>query len=305
MPFAHASGRALAHPSTSTLETDLSQVTEAADRAQGSAFNPWLVGAQLGSHSRLADLLALMQGDARGRFEAAQVPVATRKLHAGDMLFHEGAPAEAVYFVLAGMFKTFRTAEDGYEQVLDFTGRAELLGFDAYCSGEHPTGAVALAEARVYVVATCGLACLGERMPSFRVVMDRAVSQALARRSEHADLMAAVAAEVRLARFVLQLSRRMAAQRQSARRFRLTMTRREIASYLGVAHETVSRSFAVLSALGLLKVDNREICVLDDEGLKTYASRTRRFTDDEVGGSPQHTARRRPDPGVPAWAASH
>ncbi len=264
----------------------MSHVAEIDNIARPVSFAPWLVPSRTGTHSRLADLLALMQGDATGEFEAAKVPVAMRKLHQGDMLFHEGAPADAVYFVLAGMFKTFRTAEDGYEQVLDFTGRAELLGFDGFYSGEHPTGAMALAEARVYVVATNGLEALGRRVPAFHVVVDRAVSQALARRSEHADLMAAVAAEVRLARFLLQMSRRMAAQGQSAQRFRLAMTRREIASYLGVAHETVSRSFTVMAALGLLQVDNREICVLDNEALKAYARRTRRPSEDDVSEWP-------------------
>jgi CRP/FNR family transcriptional regulator len=93
-------------------------------------------------------------------------------------------------------------------------------------------------------------------------------------------MMAAVAAEVRLARFLLQLSRRMADCGESPRRFHLRMSRRDIASYLGVAHETVSRSFGALARWGLLCVDNREVEILDLPGLKQFAQNTRRAVDD-------------------------
>jgi CRP/FNR family transcriptional regulator, anaerobic regulatory protein len=56
----------------------------------------------------------------------------------------------------------------------------------------------------------------------------------------------------------------------------MRMTRRDIASYLGVAHETVSRSFAELVGWGFLRVDNREVDILDLEGLRTFSSCTRR-----------------------------
>ena len=107
-------------------------------------------------------------------------------------------------------------------------------------------------------------------------LVHRAVSSALTRRGELADVMAAVAAEVRLARFLLQLSRRMAECGQSPRRFHLRMSRRDIASYLGVAHETVSRSFGALARWGWLRVDNREVEILDLPGLKQFALNTRR-----------------------------
>ena len=96
------------------------------------------------------------------------------------------------------------------------------------------------------------------------------------RRGELAEMMAAVAAEVRLARFLLQLSRRMDECGQSPRRFHLRMSRRDIASYLGVAHETVSRSFGALARWGWLRVDNREVEILDLPGLKHFALNTRR-----------------------------
>ncbi|MGE5863461.1 MAG: Crp/Fnr family transcriptional regulator [Rhizobacter sp.] len=228
----------------------------------------------------LSHLLALIGVDAGGMKAAADTPVLVKRVPAGEALFHEGVSADSIYFVRSGTFKTFRTAEDGYEQVLGFVGRSEVLGFDALNSGGHPTGAVALEDSSVYAILITDLFSLTERSPALGRGVHRAVSNALARHGQIADVMAAVAAEVRLARFLCHLSQQMAEQGQSPRRFHLRMSRRDIASYLGVAHETISRSFTELSNWGLLRVNNREVEIVDVEGLKVLSRSTRRQIDD-------------------------
>jgi CRP/FNR family transcriptional regulator, anaerobic regulatory protein len=230
--------------------------------------------------SAMADLLRLMGADDASARLVSGVTVPTRRLRAGDTLFHEGARAESIYFVRSGTFKIFHTAEDGYEQVLGFVCRAEVLGFDAVCTEDHPTEAVALEDSNVYVLLVRDLLTLAERSPALARVLHLAVSNALTRQGELADVMAAVAAEVRLARFLMQLSHRMAACGQSPRRFFLRMSRRDIASYLGVAHETVSRSFTALVGWGLVAVNNREVEIIDMDGLRTLAKSTRRQIDE-------------------------
>lgn len=224
----------------------------------------------------VADLLRLMGCRVEPGDDVLDMPAPIRRLRARDMLFHEGGPAESVYFVRAGTFKTFRIAEDGYEQVLGFSGRAELIGFDALCTGQHPTACVALEESSVFSLLIRDLIEPGRRTPSIDRMLAVAVSRALQQRNDLADVMAAVAAEARLARFLLQWSARMAACGQSPRRFFLRMGRRDIASYLGLAHETVSRSLQTLARWDLLSVSNRAVDILDMDGLKTLARNTRR-----------------------------
>ena len=160
--------------------------------------------------------------------------------------------------------------------------RGEVLGFEALAHGKHSTASVALEESSVYRLPLDEFESIGQRVPQLDRLVHRAVSNALLRRGELADVMAAVAAEVRLARFLLQMSRRMEECGQSARRFHLRMGRRDIASYLGVAHETVSRSFGMLARCGWLLVDNREVEILDLPGLKQFALNTRRIFDEGV-----------------------
>ena len=94
--------------------------------------------------------------------------------------------------------------------------------------------------------------------------------------------MSAVAADVRLARFLVQLSAQMAERGQSSRRLLLRMNRRDIANHLGLAHETISRAFRVLSDAGWLRVEDREVEILDLEGLTHCAHATRSLNHDEA-----------------------
>jgi CRP/FNR family transcriptional regulator, anaerobic regulatory protein len=234
----------------------------------------------MGARSSMLDVLGLIGAHADDPAAAAAYPASLRRLHAGEVLFHEGSPATSIYFVRAGTFKIFNTAEDGYEQVLGFSLRTELLGFDAICLDHHPTAAVALEDSSVYGILVRDLFAIGLRLPALDRQLHRATSLALAHGLELADVMAAVSAEVRLARFLVQWSRRMVACGQSPRRFHLRMSRRDIASYLGVAHETVSRSFSALQSWGQLRVTNRDVEIVDLAELTAFARSTRKSLDE-------------------------
>jgi CRP/FNR family transcriptional regulator len=81
-------------------------------------------------------------------------------------------------------------------------------------------------------------------------------------------LLARRSAEDRLAAFLLSLSRRFASRGFSETDFTLSMSRHDIANYLGLAAETVSRLFSRLDDAGLLTVNGRKIQIHDIPGLR-------------------------------------
>ena len=227
----------------------------------------------------MAELLQMFAARPTDLNAGAQIPVLLRRVGAGQSLVHEGADADATFFVRSGTIKVFQTDEDGYEQVLAFAVRGEVLGFDALCMESYPTAMQALEDSSVFVIPRRDLAKISQDLPSFALVLQKAGSQTLAHSRDLVDILAAVDSDVRLARFLIQLSRRMAGCGQSPRVFLLRMGRREIASLLGVAHETVSRCFSALAAMRLIEVKNREIEILDMAGLREFSRNTRRQTD--------------------------
>lgn len=230
--------------------------------------------------SSLQELLHATGCAAQADASADGFTVPVWRARSGTVLLHEGAAAEAVHLVRSGSFKCVKTSEDGYEQVLSFVGPGEVLGFEAVSRGHHTASVIALEDSTVFTLSLRELDRWRQRFPSLDHALQFALSRQLARSADVAEMMAAVAAETRLARFLVWLSGCMAERGQSPRRLYLRMSRRDIASLLGVAHETVSRSFSALADWGCLRVDNREVEILDEAALRACTRGTRGPSDD-------------------------
>jgi len=238
---------------------------------------------------QLSDVLHLLGGGPDPWAESCAVR--QTRVRAGTMFCEDGAAAEALHVVRTGSFKCVKIGEDGYEHVLGFVGRGEVLGFEGMALGHQPFGVSALEDSSVFALPLPQLDAWRRQSPAFDHALQGALGRQLAHAGDIAEMMAPVAAEVRLARFLVWLSARMAAYGESPRRFLLRMNRRDIASFLAVAHETVSRCFGVLAEEGYIEVDNREIEIVDLAGLKACTRCTRRPTEDEPrrAGHPHST----------------
>lgn len=190
-------------------------------------------------------------------------------------LVREGEIARCLYIVQAGDFKVTRTAEDGYAQVIDFVSVSEAIGLDALATGRSQANARALQDSTVLAVPLDDLAALREANPTFDVQLQAALSAQWRRMRDMAWLMGAVGADRRTARFLLQLADRSARRGLSPRRLLLHMSRRDIAAHLGLAHESISRALSALADSGHLRVQGREIEIIDSDALAELASNTR------------------------------
>ncbi len=224
----------------------------------------------------LRDVVRLLGGDIATVDPVARIPIALRRVAEGCSLTHEGAPLRNLYIVRSGSLKCVRTLEDGYEQVTALALPRDVLGFEGAALGRHPLEVAALDDCSVIAVPLSELRTLRHQSQPFDNALMRALGEQLAHAGDTASLMAPVAAEARLARFVLWMSARMAAHGESPRRFLLRMSRRDIANLLAVAHETISRSFSQMVECGYLKVDGREVEILDLAALQACSLSTRR-----------------------------
>jgi CRP/FNR family transcriptional regulator len=198
-----------------------------------------------------------------------------RRVRAERPLIHEGQPFESLHVVSGGSFKYIQTDIEGYEQVLGFAIHGDMVGLDGLGHTTHTTGAVALEDSTVVAIPFRELLALGRDVPALEALLHHAAGDEVVRRGDTQYLMAAPSSEVRVARFLLQLAERQAALGHSASRLRLCMTRRDIASYLGVAHETVSRAFTRLATDGLITVSQRDIELIDLPALRELQRMTR------------------------------
>jgi len=180
---------------------------------------------------------------------------------AGDYLFRAGDPFDSIAAVRAGMVK-------GNEQVLGFSLPGEVIGLNAIHGARFPCNAVALDTVYLCRISFPRLSLLATRMPGLQA---RLFSLLSAEIGKVATLAANHRTEERMAAFLLDLSERYARRGFSATRFNLSMARTEIANYLRMAPETVSRVLRRLSDQGVIAVNQREMLLLQPERLAALA----------------------------------
>ncbi|GAB1407245.1 fumarate/nitrate reduction transcriptional regulator Fnr [Thermomonas brevis] len=204
-----------------------------------------------------------------GRLEAVMRP--RKPLSKGESLFRAGDPLRAVYVASAGAFKTVVVNEAGEEHVLGFHLPGELFGLDAVGSGRHRCEAVALEAANVCDLPFANLADVAAQLPSLQRQLLRVMGQSADRDHDHVEVLSRRQASDRVAVFLHSLSGRYARIGLDPEEFRLPMTRDEIARYLGLVLETVSRGFGKLQDEGLIEVRGRRVRILSPEGLQAIA----------------------------------
>ena len=127
-----------------------------------------------------------------------------------------------------------------------------------------PSQAVALEDSEVFVLPFD----LAHNVTALRRNLYRFISNDICRGHNMMLMLGSMRAEERLGLFLLNLAQRFQTLGYSSNEFVLRMTREEIASYLGLKLETVSRLFSRLQEEGLIQVQGRAIKLLDSSALK-------------------------------------
>ena len=187
----------------------------------------------------------------------------------GEHIFREGDRFEAIAAVRAGTVKTYVNDAEGREQVQGFFLPGEVIGLNAISSERYPCNAIALDAVMLCKFSFPGIAALAARLPGLQQQLFRLLSHDI---GKAALLAGNYTADERMAAFLVSMSRRYAARGFSQHRFRLTMTRTDIANYLRLASESVSRGLRRLQDDGLIRVDRREIELTDLSKLEILAS---------------------------------
>jgi CRP/FNR family transcriptional regulator len=198
-----------------------------------------------------------------------------RSVARGDMLFREGDAFQCLYAVRTGFFKTCVSLEDGRDQVTGFQMAGELLGLDGIGSERHSCNAVALEDSQLCVIPYAQLESLSREFGELQRQFHKIMSREIVRDHGVMLLLGSMRAEERLAAFLLNLTQRLQARGFSSSSLVLRMTREEIGSYLGLKLETVSRTFSKFHDDGLLEVKQRDIRILDAEGLRRLVNSAR------------------------------
>lgn len=186
-------------------------------------------------------------------------------------LYSQGDECKSLYAVKSGSFRSFIVSADGTEQTIGFYLPGELMGLDSFQHGLFTSSTIALEMSKVCELPLSRLNELCSVIPSLQVQLLRVLGKEIASDHDKILLLGHRSAKERIATFFLMLSHRYSALGFSKTEFNLTMKRQDIANFLGVTNETVSRQIAELSKKGIITIKRRHVLINELDTLKTLS----------------------------------
>jgi CRP/FNR family nitrogen fixation transcriptional regulator len=163
-------------------------------------------------------------------------------------IYGEDEPAEFLYQVVSGAVRTYRMLDDGRRQVIAFYLPGDIFGVEA--GDVHLSSAEAVGESQIVVVKRSALLARAEHEKDLAKQLWTLTVCELRRAQEH-SLVLIKNAEERVAGFLLE----MAGRGDGGAAIELPMSRQDIADYLGLTIETVSRTFTQLVQSGVIALE--------------------------------------------------
>jgi CRP/FNR family transcriptional regulator, nitrogen fixation regulation protein len=174
-------------------------------------------------------------------------------------IFGENEPADYVYKVVEGAVRTYKILADGRRQIGAFYLPGDVFSLET--NESHRFSAEAIGDTKILVVKRNALMALAARDNEVARELWSMMGQELRRVQEHTLVLIKTAKE-RVVGFLLEMARRL----PSGNHIELPMTRQDIADYLGVTMETVSRTLADLESDASIELASARRIVLHDRG---------------------------------------
>ena len=170
-----------------------------------------------------------------------------------------GSAFKWLYFVHSGFLKTAVMDDHGRQQTVGFKMAGDPVGLEAIGRGIYDCDTVALEDSRVCAIRYFHFEQLARDIPALPQHVQRLMGQEIAGTLGMTHLLRGMDAEDRVATFLLNLSGRFTARDSSGIRFRLPMSRRDIASFLGLTLETICRILSRFGNLQIIAIKGRDI----------------------------------------------
>ena len=213
--------------------------------------------------------LCQSRGENRSEMDIFDNVIKHRKLvYKGENIFRHGGKSGYIYAVRSGSVKTQRPTKLSEEQILGFHLPGEIIGFDSFGNQTHNCSGIALEKSIICIFPLSELNNLSVKILKLHNRLLSLMSKEIEKTHLMIGILAKSNPEQKLATFLVNLSAKLKARNKPSNIFNLSMSRYDIGNYLGLADETVSRSFSKLREYRLIDVERKKITILDYDALR-------------------------------------
>lgn len=211
-------------------------------------------------------------GGGRELSMVSRLHVSHGELARGEFLYRAGQRSAAFYVLRSGCVKDVLTKRNGAEVVVQFSLPGEAVGLGNLATARAPTSAIAVAASRYCRVSLVFFQKLAGEVPEIGRELVRLLAASVTATHELVASVLEQDAIARVAGCLIDISGRLERAGLDGSRFRLGVSRRDLASYLGVTLETVSRCLTELSKRRLIEVRAKELRLLRPAELQLILS---------------------------------
>jgi len=189
-----------------------------------------------------------------------------RTLKAGETLFWEDDPANDVYFAKQGTIKAYKLLPNGRSQIIRFVVAGEIMA--SSCLHTHSYSAEALGDCTVLAVSRKRLDKILAKDPELMKSLTQKLSQEMQKMQKQILLLGRMPAIERVSNFLLDIAGLQKPKNTEVEQgftIELPMARTDIADYLGLTIETVSRAFSKFRRDGLIDLPRPNLVVLRNQ----------------------------------------
>jgi len=219
--------------------------------------------------SRILSITPLFKGLSEQELDEISGITIDRNYRRSESIFTEGEQANGFYIVAGGQVKIFKTSMEGKEQILHIYGPGNPFGEVPVFSGSRfPANAQALVKSHILFLPRNSFVRLIAEHPSLSMNMLGELSMRLRQFTVQIENLSLKEVPSRLASYLIYLAR----EQDNPEHATLAISKGQLASLLGTIPETLSRIFAKMSAQGLIRVEGKELYLLDPIGLEDLAA---------------------------------
>ncbi len=197
--------------------------------------------------------------------------VMERQYRKNQIIFGEGDPGEALFFLKAGKIKLTKTTPDGREQILAFRSAGEIFAevvlFDG---GPYPATAEVVEDAKIGIIRNQDIEKIINQNVDIAVSLLKVMSKRLRQAQTAVKDIALKDVYGRLASILLKLAVDHGSQAPDGTKICLNLTHQELANMIGTSRESVNRVISEWRKEGILDAQRGEITILNPQKLKIW-----------------------------------
>lgn len=194
-----------------------------------------------------------------------------RTYQRGRIIFVEGEPGEAVFFLKSGRIKISKQAEDGREQILHFIHPgevfAEVVLFDG---GPYPATAEAVEDSRIGLIRNSEMERITLDNPGIALGMLKIMARRLRMAQKQINELALMDTSRRMASTLLFLAAEQGVPCEGGVAIDMSLTNQDLANMIGTSRETANRILSDLRRQKAITVDKKQIVITDMKRLKSW-----------------------------------